>query len=79
MKQLKELFSIEKKPYKKLFALEWVTVCYVLFTLMHAAIQTFVLSTLVSFFYGEAVEPRPPKVKKERTPKKPKKAEAETA
>ena len=34
MKQLKELFSIEKKPYKKLFALEWVTVCYVLFTLM---------------------------------------------
>ena len=40
----------------------------VLFTLMHAAIQTFVLSTLVSFFYGEAVEPRPPKAKK---PKKP--------
>ncbi len=36
----------------------------VLFTLMHAAIQTFVLSTLVSFFYGEATEPRPPKAKK---------------
>ena len=35
----------------------------VLFTLMHAVIQTFVLSTLVSFFYGEAVEPKPKKVK----------------
>ncbi len=38
----------------------------VLFTLLHAVIQTFVLCTLVSFFYGEAVEPKPPKVKKEK-------------
>ena len=47
----------------------------VLFTLMHAVIQTYVLSTLVSFFYGEAVEPKPPRVKKEKKNKK-KKAEA---
>ena len=30
----------------------------VMFTLMHAVIQTYVLTTLVSIFYGEAVEPR---------------------
>ncbi len=30
----------------------------VLFTLLHAVIQNYVLATLVSFFYGEAVEPR---------------------
>lgn len=29
----------------------------ILFTLLHAVIQTYVLSTLVSVFYGEAVEP----------------------
>ena len=46
----------------------------VLFTLMHAVIQTFVLSTLVSFFYGEAVEPKPPKAKKETRTKKAKPA-----
>ena len=52
----------------------------VLFTLLHALIQTFVLSTLVSFFYGEAVEPRPPKEKREKKPKKEKKRNApETA
>lgn len=45
----------------------------VLFTLMHAAIQTYVLASLVSFFYGEAVEPKPPKAKKEKRPKPPKK------
>ena len=39
----------------------------VMFTLLHAAIQTYVLSTLVSVFYGEAVEPR---IKKEKTKKK---------
>ena len=39
----------------------------VLFTLMHAVIQTFVLSTLVSFFYGEAVEPKPKKTKTKRS------------
>ena len=38
----------------------------VLFTLMHALIQTYVLTTLVSFFYGEAAEPRPPRAKKEK-------------
>ncbi len=31
----------------------------VLFTLLHALIQTYVLTTLVSIFYGEAVEPKP--------------------
>jgi F-type H+-transporting ATPase subunit a len=45
----------------------------VLFTLLHAVIQTYVLATLVSFFYGEAVEPKKPKEKKK---KKEKKAEA---
>ncbi len=41
----------------------------VMFTLLHAAIQTYVLATLVSIFYGEAVEPRPPKEKKQRRKK----------
>ena len=41
----------------------------VLFTLLHAVIQTYVLATLVSFFYGEAVEPKPPKAKKEKKAK----------
>ena len=36
----------------------------VLFTLLHAIIQTYVLCTLVSIFYGEAVEPKAPKEKK---------------
>ena len=35
----------------------------VLFTLLHAAIQAYVLATLVSIFYGEATEPRPKKLK----------------
>ncbi len=35
----------------------------VLFTLLHALIQAYVLITLVSIFYGEAVEPHPKKVK----------------
>lgn len=47
----------------------------VLFTLLHAVIQTYVLTTLVSVFYGEAVEPKKPKEKK---PKKKTKT-AETA
>ena len=38
----------------------------VLFTLLHAVIQTYVLATLVSIFYGEAVEPKPEKVKSKR-------------
>lgn len=44
----------------------------VLFTLLHAAIQAYVLTTLVSIFYGEAVEPKPKKekVKKEKKAKK---------
>lgn len=36
----------------------------VLFTLLHALIQTYVLTTLVSIFYGEAVEPKAKKSKK---------------
>ena len=35
----------------------------VLFTLLHAIVQTYVLATLVSIFYGDAVEPKPKKVK----------------
>ncbi len=35
----------------------------VLFTLLHALIQAYVLITLVSIFFGEAVEPRPNKRK----------------
>ena len=38
----------------------------VLFTLLHALIQTYVLATLASVFYGEAVEPWKKKEKKER-------------
>ena len=38
----------------------------VLFTLLHAVIQTYVLATLVSIFYGEAVEPKPEKEKSKR-------------
>lgn len=38
----------------------------VLFTLLHAVIQTYVLTTLVSIFYGEATEPRKKKIKKEK-------------
>ncbi len=38
----------------------------ILFTLLHALIQAYVLATLVSIFYGEAVEEHP---KKEKTKK----------
>lgn len=38
----------------------------VLFTLLHAVIQTYVLATLVSIFYGEAVEPKPKKIKNKK-------------
>lgn len=38
----------------------------VMFTLLHAAIQTYVLATLVSIFYGEAVEPKPKKIKEKK-------------
>ena len=38
----------------------------VLFTLLHALVQTFVLTTLVSTFYGEAVEPKPKKNRKKK-------------
>lgn len=41
----------------------------VMFTLLHAAIQTYVLATLVSIFYGEAVEPKPKKQKKTKKTK----------
>ena len=34
------------------------TIVGVLFTLLHALIQTYVLTTLASVFYGEAVEPK---------------------
>lgn len=38
----------------------------ILFTLLHAVVQTYVLATLVSIFYGEAVEPKPEKIKNKR-------------
>ena len=44
----------------------------VLFTLLHALIQAYVLTTLTSMFYGETTEKHAPK------PKKAKKVKAET-
>ncbi len=41
----------------------------VLFTLLHALIQAYVLTMLVSIFYGEVTEPPKPKVKKEKKKK----------
>jgi len=38
----------------------------VLFTLLHALIQTYVLAMLVSIFYGEAAEPKPKKIKNKK-------------
>ena len=38
----------------------------VLFTALHALIQTYVLATLASTFYGEAVEPHHKKAKEEK-------------
>ena len=41
----------------------------VLFTLLHALIQAYVLTTLTSVFYGEVSEKTPPKPKKEKKPR----------
>lgn len=41
----------------------------IIFTILHAIIQTFVLTTLVSTFYGEAVEPKPQKIKEKKVKK----------
>lgn len=38
----------------------------VLFTILHAIVQTYVLATLVSIFYGEAAEPKAKKTKKSK-------------
>lgn len=38
----------------------------ILFTMLHALIQCYVLTTLVSIFYGEAVEPKPKKIKEKK-------------
>ena len=38
----------------------------VLFTLLHAIIQTYVLTMLTSMYYGEVSEPSPPKPKKKK-------------
>ena len=38
----------------------------VLFTLLHAVIQTYVLTMLTSMYYGEVSEPAPPKPKRTR-------------
>ncbi len=42
----------------------------VLFTLLHALIQAYVLIMLVSIFYGEAAEPRPKKSKAKKSKRK---------
>lgn len=42
----------------------------VMFTLLHALIQAYVLATLVSIFYGEAVEPKPKKIKTKKLKKR---------
>ena len=42
----------------------------VLFTLLHALIQAYVLTTLVSIFYGEAVEVKPKKIKEKKVKSK---------
>ena len=41
----------------------------VLFTLIHALVQAYVLTMLVSMFYGEVTEPKKPKEKKKKQPK----------
>lgn len=41
----------------------------VLFTLLHALIQSYVLTMLTAMFYGEVSEPSPPKQKKEKKPR----------
>ena len=38
----------------------------VMFTLLHALIQTYVLTMLTALYYGEVSEPTPPKVKKKK-------------
>ena len=38
----------------------------VLFTLLHALIQTYVLTMLTALYYGEVSEPAPPKEKRKR-------------
>ena len=42
----------------------------VLFTLLHALIQAYVLTMLTSLFYGEVSEKSPPKEKKKKSPRK---------
>ena len=40
----------------------------VLFTLLHALIQSYVLTMVTAMFYGEVSEPSPPRKKKEKKP-----------
>ena len=42
----------------------------VMFTLLHALIQAYVLTMLTALFYGEVTEPRLPKHKKIKTPER---------
>ncbi len=42
----------------------------VLFTLLHALIQSYVLTMLTALFYGEVSEPAPPKKKRVKTPRR---------
>ena len=51
----------------------------VLFTLLHALIQTYVLCMLTTIFYGEAAEPREKKPKKKKEKKSVKKKEQQAA
>jgi len=43
----------------------------VLFTLLHAFIQSYVLTMLTAMFYGEVSEPSPPRKKKTKKPPEP--------
>lgn len=60
---LSGLLVTELVYYYSLTSFVLPAVVGVLFTLLHAVIQTYVLATLVSVFYGEAAEP---KIKKNR-------------
>lgn len=63
---LSGLLVTELVYYYSLTSFVLPAVVGVLFTLLHAIIQTYVLATLVSVFYGEAAEPKQKKSKEKR-------------
>ncbi|MCR4854345.1 MAG: phosphatase PAP2 family protein [Prevotella sp.] len=52
MKFLKDLFTIEKTPYKGLFALEWAMLAYLLFTSFYIVIASSSLHNMESMLWG---------------------------